>query len=265
MIYDLNDIYVTECVEGMKLIPDNVVDITVTSPPYDNLRDYNGYTMNLHDIGVELFRITKDGGIVAMVIQDQTKNFGKSLTSFKTIIDWCDNIGFKLFETVIYKKNGAEGGWWNKRFRVDHEYIPIFIKGEKPQYFNKESLKIPSKHAGKTMTGGATRKKDGTTFDSQTFLINPLKCRGTIWDYANGGDKNRVKRQHPATYPDKIPYDLIQCFCPLDGLVFDPMVGSGSTCVAANILNRNYLGFDISEEYSNIAKERISNSETNLS
>jgi len=86
-----------------------------------------------------------------MVIQDQTKNFGKSLTSFKTIVDWCDSFGFKLFETVIYRKYGAEGAWWNKRFRVDHEYVPIFLKGERPQYFNKEHLKIPSKHGGKTI------------------------------------------------------------------------------------------------------------------
>jgi site-specific DNA-methyltransferase (adenine-specific) len=263
-MYKLNDIYVSECVEGMKNIPDNYVDVTVTSPPYDNLRDYKGYTLNLHEIGKELYRITKDGGIVAMVIQDQTKDFGKSLTSFKTIIDWCDNIGFKLFETVIYKKLGNEGGWWNKRFRVDHEYMPIFLKGSKPQFFDKEGLKLPSKHAGKTMTGGATRKRDGSTVASQSITINAMKCRGTIWDYSNGGDKNRVKRQHPATYPDKIPYDFIQCFCPQDGIVFDPMMGSGSTGVAAKILDRNYLGFDMSEEYVKIAKERIDNFETNL-
>ena len=264
MTYELNDIYSTECVEGMKNIPNNSIDLTITSPPYDDLRDYKGYKIDLHEIGEQLFRITKEGGIVVMVIQDQTKNFGKSLTSFKTIIDWCDNVGFKLFETVIYKKNGSEGGWWNKRFRVDHEYMPIFLKSERPQYFNKESLKLPSKHAGKLMTGGATRKKDGNTVKSNKILINDLKCRGTIWDYSNGGDKNRIKRQHPATFPDKIPYDFIQCFCPPDGIVFDPMVGSGSSCVAASILNRKYLGFDVSEEYIDIAKNRIKNSETNL-
>lgn len=264
MIYELNDIYSTECVEGMKNISDNYIDITVFSPPYDNLRDYKGYTMNLHEIGKELFRITKEGGIVAMVIQDQTADFGKSLTSFKTIVDWCDNIGFKLFETVIYKKNGNEGGWWSKRFRVDHEYMPIFLKGKRPQYFNKEPLKIPSKHGGKTMTGGATRLKDGTTLKSTQMVINEMKCRGTIWDYSNGGDKNKIKRKHPATFPDRIPYDFIQAFCPEDGVVFDPMVGSGSSCVAASILNRNYLGFDISEEYVEISKKRIADKETNL-
>jgi site-specific DNA-methyltransferase (adenine-specific) len=192
-----------------------------------------------------------------MVIQDSTKNFGKSLTSFRTILDWCDNIGFKLFECCIYHKQGAEGAWWNKRFRVDHEYMPIFLKGDRPQYFNKEPLKIPSKHGGKVMTGCATRKTDGTTEKSKTVKINIMKCRGTVWDYINGGDKNPLKRKHPATFPDKIPYDFIQCFCPENGIVLDPFIGCGSTAVMAKKLGRKYVGIDISQEYCDLAEERI--------
>ena len=101
-------------------------DLTVFSPPYDGLRDYNGYEFDMHKLGEELFRVTKEGGIVVMVIQDQTIDGHKSLTSFKTIIDWCDNIGFGLFECNIYKKQGKDGAWYTKRFRVDHEYIPNF-------------------------------------------------------------------------------------------------------------------------------------------
>ena len=261
---DTNKIICGECISEMKKISDNTIDLVVFSPPYDGLRDYNGYTMNLHDIGVELFRITKVGGIVAMVIQDQTIDGHKSLTSFRTAVDWCDNIGFGLFETTIYKKQGKDGGWWSKRFRVDHEYIHLFIKGSRPNHFDKENLKIPSKHGGKSMTGGANRDKDGKTQASQTFVINPMKCRGTIWDYANGGDKNRVKRQHPAPFPDKIPFDIIQCFTRPGDIVLDPMVGSGSTCVAANVLGRNYIGIDISEEYCEISRTRIKDMETSL-
>ena len=259
-----NQIICGDCVQTLKTYGDESIDITVFSPPYDDLRDYNGYSMNLHTIGQELFRVTKTGGIVAMVIQDQTKDGHKSLTSFRTAVDWCDNIGFGLFETVIYQKQGKEGGWWSKRFRVDHEYIHIFIKGTRPNSFDKTELKIPSKHAGKTMTGGANRNKDGKTTQSSTFVINPTKCRGTIWDYANGGDKNRVKRQHPAPFPDKIPYDLIQAFTKEGDIVLDPMVGSGSTCVAAKILNRQYIGIDISQEYCDISVQRIRDLETSL-
>lgn len=253
----LNRIQNIDCVEGMKQLPDNSIDLVVTSPPYDEIRDYNGFNYNLHATGKELYRILKDGGIAVMVIQDQTKNFGKTLTSFKTIIDWCENIGFKLFECVIYKKYGAEGAWWNKRFRVDHEYMPIFLKGRKPQYFNKEPLKIPSKWGGKTLTGGATRLTNGKTLKARPIKINPLKCRGTIWEYLMCGDKNPLKSKHPATFPDQLPLDFIQCFCPSNGIVLDPFMGSGTTAVAAVKLNRKFIGFEISKEYCNIIKQRL--------
>lgn len=253
----LNKVLCGDAVEVLKKLPSNSIDLVVTSPPYDNIRTYNGFTLNLPAVGRELNRILKEGGIVAMVIQDSTKNFGKTLTSFKTIIDWCDNAGFKLFETVIYRKYGTEGAWWSKRFRVDHEYMPIFLKGNRPAYFNKEPLKVPSKHGGKTMTGSGNRRTDGTTTKTITREINGMKCRGTVWDYLNAGDKNPLKRKHPAPFPDKIPTDFIQCFCPPKGVVLDPFIGCGSTAVAAKQLGRNFIGIDISKEYCKLAEERI--------
>lgn len=256
--YNLNDVYCGDCVDLMKSIPDCSVDLSVTSPPYDKVRDYKGnLKFDLHNTGTEIFRVLKNGGIAVMVIQDQTKDFGKSLTSFKTIIDWCDNIGFKLFETVIYRKHGPEGAWWTKRFRVDHEYMPIFLKGDKPNYFNKEPLKVPSKHGGKVMTGSGARKTNGETQKTVTRPINLTKCRGTIWNYLMAGDKNPLKRKHPAVFPDQIPYDFIQCFCPESGVVLDPFCGSGSTLVMSKKLGRNFIGFDIEKEYCELALERI--------
>ena len=162
-----------DCLTILPTIPSNSIDLVVTSPPYDNLRSYGGYSLCLHTLGIELFRVVKDGGVVVMVIQDQTKNRCKTLTSFKTIIDWCDT-GFNLFETLIYQRQGTEGAWWSKRFRVDHEYIPVFFKGKSPNYFNKEPIKIPCKHAGKTITGGDIRTKDGST-GSRPITIRPTK------------------------------------------------------------------------------------------
>jgi site-specific DNA-methyltransferase (adenine-specific) len=253
----LDTILCGDAVEIMKKFPDNSVDMIVTSPPYDSIRDYKGFSFDLHATGQQIQRILKDGGVAVMVIQDQTKNFGKSLTSFRTIIDWCDSFGFKLFETVIYRKYGAEGAWWNKRFRVDHEYMPIFLKGERPAYFNKESLKIPSKHAGKTMTGGGTRLTNGIRIATRAIKINPTKCRGTIWEYMTAGDGSRLKHEHPATFPDRLPYDFIQCFSPENGIILDPFVGSGTTVVAAKNLGRKYIGIDIAPEYCEIAKKRL--------
>ena len=259
-----NKIIHGDCIKELKKIKDNFFDLTVFSPPYDNLRDYNGYTLDLHLLGEQLYRVTKKGGIVVMVIQDQTQNGAKTLTSFRTIVDWCDNVGFKLFECNIYKKQGKDGAWWSKRFRVDHEYMPIFLKGEKPKTFDKESVKIPCKHAGKTMKGGANRNKNGQTVASQKMIINAKKCPGTIWDYANGGDKIALKRKHPATFPDKIPYDFIKTFTNEKDWVLDPMMGSGSTMIAASVLGRKYVGMDISKTYCDLAKERIKYLQTNV-
>ncbi len=259
-----NRIICGDAVAELKAFDDEVFDLTVFSPPYDKLRDYNGYDVDLHGLGQQLFRVTKNGGIVVMVIQDQTTAGRKTLTSFRTILDWCDNIGFGLFECTIYQKQGKDGAWWKRRFRVDHEYMPIFIKGDKPNYFNKNDIKIPCKHAGKTMNGGANRNKDGVTVDSRLMIINPTKCPGTIWNYANGGDKVALKRQHPAAYPDKIPYDFIRVFTRPGDVVLDPMVGSGSTAIAAHLLGRKYIGIDISQTYCDLAVARISGKQSNM-
>lgn len=246
-----------DAVEAMARLPSASVDIVVTSPPYDSIRDYKGFKIDLNSAGCEIHRVLKDGGIAVMVMQDQTRNFGKSLTTFRLAVNWCDNIGFKLFETLIYSKYGAEGAWWKKRFRVDHEYMHVFLKGDRPRYFNKEKIKVPSKHGGKTMTGGGTRLTNGRRINTRPITINKMKCRGTIWPYHTAGDGSRLKHKHPATFPDRLPYDFIECFCAPEGTVLDPFMGSGTTIVAARNLGRGYIGVDIAEEYCEITRQRL--------
>jgi len=253
----VNTVQCMDCVEGMSLLPDASVDVAMTSPPYDAVRAYEGFEFDLHATGEQLHRLLKPGGIAAMVIQDQTKNFGKSLTSFRTIVDWCDTIGFKLFECVIYRKHGTEGAWWKERFRVDHEYIPLFLKGDRPAYFNKEPLKVPSKHGGKVMRGSGNRRTTGETTKTVKRPINKMKCRGTVWNYLMAGDKNPIKRQHPAVFPDAIPQDVIACFCPPGGLVLDPFMGCGTTAVAAKRQGCDFIGFEISESYCQLVQQRL--------
>ena len=253
----VNSIICRDNVELLKTFPDECIDMVVTSPPYDSLRDYNGYELDLHGLGEQLLRVLKDGAICVMVIQDSTKDFAKSLTSFRTIIDWCDNIGFRLFECNIYNRQGTEGAWWKKRFRVDHEYMPIFLKGKRPQYFDKENIKIPSKHGGKVMTGANIRTKSGRT-GSRKVKINPTKCPGTVMTFGNTcGGESKLKSQHPAVFPNMLAYDMIECFCPPEGIVLDPFNGSGTTTLAAKCLDRKYIGIDVSEEYNNIALQRL--------
>ena len=257
MQIQVNKIICEDNITYLKTLPDECIDFVITSPPYDALRDYNGYKLDLHGLGVELLRVLKDGGICVMVIQDSTRDFAKSLTSFRTIVDWCDNIGFRLFECNIYNRQGTEGAWWKKRFRVDHEYMPIFLKGKRPQYFDKENIKIPSKHGGNVMTGENFSPKNGQT-GSRKVKINPTKCPGTVMSFGNTcGGESKLKSKHPAVFPNMLAYDMIECFCPKDGIVIDPFNGSGTTTLAAKCLGRKYIGIDVSEEYNQIAKERL--------
>jgi site-specific DNA-methyltransferase (adenine-specific) len=107
------------------------------------------------------------------------------------------------------------------------------------------------------MTGSGSRRTDGRTNPTVTRAINTTKCRGTIWDYLMAGDKDPIKRKHPAPFPDQIPIDIIQCFCPPNGIVLDPFMGCGSTAVAAKKFRRNFIGFEISKEYCDLALTRL--------
>ena len=238
-------------------------DLIVFSPPYDQLRDYHGYRLDLNQIGRAVFHTLKPGGVVAMVIQDQTIKGSKSLTTFRTIVDWCDKIGFRLWECLIYRRWGRAGAAFDYRFRIDHEYIPLFVKGSKPNYFDKNAIQIPCKMAGYLRKSERRfRRKDGGFKVAPNKSIPDMKCIGTIWDIPNAA-RNVFKDKHPGTFPDQIPYNLIKAFTNSSGFVLDPMVGSGSTGVAASYLNRDFVGIDISKEYCELARQRIEYHKTN--
>jgi site-specific DNA-methyltransferase (adenine-specific) len=247
-----------DCLDLLPVLPDESVDLALFSPPYDQVRDYGGdWSLDLPRLGTSLLRVVKDGGICAVVIQDGTKEFAKSLSSFRLAVDWCDEVGWRLFECCIYARDGRPGAWWRKRFRVDHEYILLFLKGERPRYFDSEHLKVPTKFPD-AVWHGSQRKSDGSMERVVNAPVHPLKCRGTIWKYATSNSEgNRLKLQHPATYPDKLAEDLVRCFCPPGGVVLDPMAGSGTTCVAAQRYGRRFVGMDISGEYCEIARQRL--------
>jgi len=254
----LNQVIHGDYLKELALFLEESVVLTVFSPPYDSIRDYKkNWAFDFVTLGQQLYRITKDGGAAIVVIGDGTKDFSKSLTTFRLTVNWCDQIGWRLFETCIYKRDGNPGAWWNSRFRVDHEYILMFFKGKRPKTFQKEHLMIPSKHAGKIYTG-TDRLTSGDFKKISPKAVNPMKCRGTVWQYATSNTEgNKLKLQHPATYPDKLAEDLILCFSKPDDVVLDPMCGSGTTCVMAARHRRNYIGIDIAEDYCKIARKRV--------
>jgi len=253
-----NEIVQGDTLQILPTLERESVDLTVFSPPYDDIRDYgNNWSLDFKTLGDELLGVTVDGGVCAVVIGDGTKNFAKSLTTFRWAVDWVDRAGWRLFETCIYSRHGNPGAWWTKRFRVDHEYILIFFKGDRPRHFDKSTLMIPSKHAGK-MYSGTDRLTSGGFKKIEPKAVNDKKCRGTVWEYATSNTEgNRVKLEHPATYPDRLAVDLIECFSKPGNLVLDPMCGSGTTCVMAAKAGRDFLGIEINPVYFHIAHRRL--------
>ena len=246
-----------KCEEKLLELDNESVDFCLFSPPYDQIRDYNSYSLNLHDVGLRLFDVMKNGSVTCIIIQDGTKDFAKSTTTAHLIVDWVDNIGFRLFENVIYSRDGRPGAWWNKRFRVDHEYILMFLKGRRPKYFDKEHLKIPAKHAGEVWHG-TQRLTNGNLIPIKKTVQKNTKCRGTIWKYESSkSERNSIKLQHPATFPDMLARDLILTFSQENETVLDPMCGSGTTLRMAQESNRKYIGIDISKEYLDIAENLL--------
>lgn len=261
----LDRIVVGDCIKTLSECPEDLFQLTVFSPPYDGIRDYkSNWNLDYQSLGAEIFRTSCEGAVCAVVMGDGTKNFAKSLTTFRWAVDWCDRIGWKLFECCIYARHGNPGAWWSQRFRVDHEYILIFFKGKRPRVFNKEPLMVDSKHAGKVYTG-TDRLTNGGFKRIEPKAVNDKKCRGTLWPYStSNSERNKLKLKHPATYPDKLAADLIACFSEPGDIVLDPMAGSGTTCVVAAQAGRHYLGIEISAEYAKIAEKRLASEGSGL-
>ena len=255
----LNKIICGDCLEIMKEIPDESIDLTITSPPYDNLRDYKGYTFNFEGIAKQLFRITKQGGVVVWVVGDATIKGSETGTSFKQAL-YFKEIGFNLHDTMIYKS--GKPPLTHNRYEQEFEYMFVLSK-DKPKIFNP--LKIKTNFSGDIKKyyyspesskdkKRATRQREGQT------IVNEYKYRGNIWEYAtgmNGSTKDKIAYKHPAIFPEKLAEDHIISWSNKGDIVLDPMCGSGTTCKMAQNLHRNFIGIEISKEYCKIAEQRL--------
>ena len=250
-----------DCLERMKEIPDGSVDLTVTSPPYDNLRNYN----NSLDWGEhvwkpvleELFRVTKKGGVVVWVVGDATINGSETGTSFRQAL-YFKEIGFNLHDTMIYAKNNVYAhDPRNKRYKQCFEYMFVLSKG-KPNTYN-EIKDRPNKHAGKTLSGTKGRTKEGIKRNLKPIVLGEYQARFNIWEYTTGGSvaSDKIAFNHPAIFPEKLAEDHIISWSNEGDIVFDPFLGSGTTAKMALLNNRHFIGFEISKEYCDIANERI--------
>ena len=239
---------------------DECVDLTITSPPYDNLRVYNDYVFNFELVASQLFRVTKQGGVVVWIVGDATIDGSETGTSFGQALHFKD-IGFNLHDTMIFKKINPIPLTHN-RYEQAFEYMFILSKG-KPKTFNPitEKCKTSGAYTHRRNTGrvdeAATRNRDEVT------ITNDTKYKDNIWSYVLGSRRGETGN-HPAAFPEHLVRDHIISWSNPGDLVLDPMCGSGTTPKIAKQLGRRYIAIDISEEYCKITERRIKHAQPPL-
>ena len=243
----INKIYNESCLDTMAKMQDNFIDLTVTSPPYDGLRTYNGYSFPFEDIAKELYRITKKGGVVVWVVADKVNKGSESGTSFKQAL-YFKECGFNLHDTMIWHKPNAMPQVDKTRFTQSFEYMFVFTKG-KPK--TAKPLKTPTKNGGKFLSRGDgnsenINKAGGNKVAKERIAFN-------VYNLSVGG-KNYG---HPAIFPEQLANDHIISWSNENDLIYDPFMGSGTTAKMAKINNRNYIGSEMSSKYCDIIHERL--------
>ena len=244
-----NKIIQGDCLEVLKTFEDGCIDLTVTSPPYDNLRTYNGYTFNFEGIAKELYRVTKQGGVVVWVVGDATINGSETGTSFRQALHFMD-CGFNLHDTMIWFKPNCFNFGSNNCYKQSFEYMFVFSKG-KPKTINLIK-DIPNASAGKVMKGGRIHP-DGSRDIVPNFVGSEYKRRFNVWSI----NVSAKTYGHPAVFPEQLAHDHILSWSNEGDAVLDPFMGSGTTCKMAQANNRNFIGIEISPEYCKIAEKRL--------
>ena len=248
-----------DCLERMKEIPDCSVDLTVTSPPYDNLRSYNGNNEQWGEhvwrgVLQDLYRVTAKGGVVVWVVGDATIKGSETGTSFKQALHAMD-CGFNLHDTMIYKKTGGGARGSNLAYWQNFEYMFVFSKG-RPKSINlicdKKNVKAGSRDSG--VNG---RAKDGSKRYKKIGRVAEFGRRENVWLIPAGNNTSDDKTDHPAVFPEKLAHDHIISWSSEGDVVLDPFMGSGTTGKMAKLANRKFIGIEIDETYFSIAEKRI--------
>ena len=251
-----NRIVQGDCLDILKNFPDESVNMVITSPPYDNLRNYNGYSFPFEEIAKELYRVTQNGGTVVWVVGDATINGNETGTSFKQAL-FLRDIGFNLHDTMIFRKKNPIPQIYRKRYNNEFEYMFVFSKGVVKTH---NAIMVDCLHAGLELNG-TTYKNYSKNSQERSKMAKPVKSqkiKGNIWEYVVGKNKeDQEAKGHPAPFPCQLAEDHILSWTNEGDLVLDPMCGSGTSCKVAKKLGRNFIGIDISEEYCKIAEDRV--------
>jgi DNA modification methylase len=248
-----------DCIEKMKDIESNSIDMVMTSPPYDNLRDYEkdftGWGEHIWKPVLEgIFRVLKDGGVCVWVVGDATINGSETGTSFRQALYWME-IGGKLHDTMIYIKNGGINSGSLNAYQQKFEYMFVLSKG-KPRAINLIKDR-PNKYVEDRIK--RKKMKDGT-YKEQHFKTKRFGTRYNYWIYDTGSGKStkdKIAFKHPAIFPEKLAKDHIISWSNEGDVILDPFMGSGTTGVACYDLGREFIGIELDENYFNISVDRI--------
>ena len=249
MTLGINKIYNENCLKTMAHMQPEILDLTITSPPYDNLKDYKGYSFEFEHIVKELYRVTKKGGVIVWVVGDATTNGNETGTSFKQAL-FFKECGFNLHDTMIWYKPNSFNFGSNACYRQSFEYMFVFSKDKiKTTNLIKD---IPTKLKGQIVQG-ARKHANGVRDKVPDFVIGDTKKRDNVW-FINVATRNY---DHPAIFPEKLANDHILSWSNIDDLIYDPMMGSGTVAKMALLNHRKFIGSEISKEYCEEANKRI--------
>jgi site-specific DNA-methyltransferase (adenine-specific) len=250
----MNEIITGNNVEVLRGMQDEFIDLTVTSPPYDDLRTYNGYSFEFENLAKELYRVTKPGGVVVWVVGDATVKGSETCTSFKQAL-FFKEIGFNLHDTMIWNKQNCSSVGSMNRYENVFEYMFVFSKG-KPKTANIIKDK-PNKRAGE-MQSGSIRQKDGTVRKTTNYgkkEISNFGRRPNVWNIFPA--KSKKERLHPAPFSEQLANDHILSWSNPGDIVLDPFGGSGTTAKMSKKNGRQFIHIDISDEYNEISRRRV--------
>lgn len=250
-----NKVYSGDNINVLKeRVADNSIDLVVTSPPYEDLRDYGGdFNFDYKKLLLQLYRVMKKGGVVVWVVNDKSKNGSESGESFRQAL-YAKNIGFNLHDTMIYSTGKFPQN--QDRYEQKFEYMFVFSK-DKPKTFNP--IKVKSKwHGDKPYIN--KRLKNGEQMSGNKYKVKKFKVKGNIWNFKSGNNKSTLDEyayQHPAIFPEELAKDHIKSWSNEGDIVLDPMCGSGTTLKMAKKLNRKYIGIDINKKYCSLSRKRV--------
>jgi len=259
---DNSIIHQGDCVEFMSMLPDTFINLTVTSPSYDNLRNYNK-TLNwnweiFQQVAKELYRTTKDNGVVVWVVGDATDKGSETGSSFRQALYFME-CGFKLHDTMIYHKDNPPPVGGNNRYYQSFEYMFVFSKGT-PKL---NPIVVPRRNKWNdkrtVRTRGVTRDCDGN-FTKKIVHVNTEVKKQNVWTYKVGGgisSADKIAFKHPAIFPEKLAEDHISSWSNENDVVFDPFMGSATTGKMAKQLKRRFIGCEVVPDYIEIAKSRL--------